>query len=202
MIDLTNWLMVFLRASSMLAVFPVFSARSFPVQLRLALGGLLAMMVGSTMPANAIPATDLWGLAGMMMIEVGVGLTIGFISRMVFFMLEIAGGLISSEIGLSIPPGFNPLAEMPLNMPASILYYLAALLWLTLDMHHWMLIAFQKTYSFLPIGGAHLSLAFINYLVGQTSGIFVIALELAAPLLAVSFIISLVFSVLAGRCRK
>ena len=40
MIDLTNWLMVFLRASAMLAVFPIFSARNFPVQLRLALGAL------------------------------------------------------------------------------------------------------------------------------------------------------------------
>jgi flagellar biosynthetic protein FliR len=196
MIDLTNWLMVFLRASSMLAVFPVFSARNFPVQLRLALGGLLAMMVGSAMPANAIPTTDLWGLVGMMMVEIGIGLAIGFVSRMVFFMLEIAGGLISSEIGLSIPPGLNPLADAPLNTPASILYYLAALLWLTLDMHHWMLIAFQKTYAFLPIGGARVSQAFINDLVGQTSSIFVIALELAAPLLAVSFIISLVFSVM------
>ena len=38
MIELTNWLMVFLRASSMLAVFPIFSARNFPTQLRLALG--------------------------------------------------------------------------------------------------------------------------------------------------------------------
>ena len=153
MIDLTNWLMVFLRASSILAVFPVFSAHNFPVQLRLAVGCLLAMMVGSAMPSNAIQPTDLWGLVGMMAAEIGIGLTIGFVSRMVFFMLEIAGGLISTEIGLSIPPGLNPLSEAPLSMPASILYYFAAMLWLTLDMHHWMLIAFQKTYTYLPIGG-------------------------------------------------
>ena len=36
--ELTNGLMVFLRVSAMLAVFPVFSAQNFPVQLRLALG--------------------------------------------------------------------------------------------------------------------------------------------------------------------
>ena len=154
------------------------------------------MMVGSAMPANAVQPTDLWGLVGLMAAEIGIGLTIGFVSRMVFFVLEIAGGLISSEIGLSIPPGLNPLTEAPLSMPSSILYYLAAMLWLTLDMHHWMLIAFQKTYTYLPIGGVHISQAFINDLVGQTGGIFVVALELAAPLLAVAFIISLVFSVM------
>src|ERR1700690_808923 len=109
MSDLTNWLMVFLRASSMLAVFPVFSARNFPVQLRLALGALLAGIVAATLPADAVQATDFWGLAGMMAVEVGLGLMIGFSARMIFFALEIAGSIIGTEMGLTIPPGLNPL---------------------------------------------------------------------------------------------
>ncbi len=196
MTDLTNWLMVFLRASSMLAVFPVFSARNFPVQLRLALGGLLAGMVAATLPAGAVQPADFWGLAGQMAVEVGLGLTIGFACRMVFFMLEIAGSIISTEIGLSAPPGINPLDDGPSSTTATILYYLAAMLWLSLDMHHWMLIGFQKTYAFVPIGAAHLSQAVVTDIVARTSGIFVIALQMSAPLLAVSFIVSLVFAVL------
>jgi flagellar biosynthetic protein FliR len=196
MIELTNWLMVFLRASSMLAVFPIFSARNFPVQLRLALGALLAGMVAATLPAGAVQATDFWGLAGQMAVEVGLGLIIGFACRMVFFMLEIAGNVISTEIGLSIPPGLNPLDDMQMTAAASMLYYLAAMLWLSLDMHHWMLIAFQKTYKYLPIGSGHLSQALVTDMVARTGGIFVVALQMAAPLLAVSFIISLIFAVL------
>src|ERR1700722_1905376 len=203
MIELTNWLMVFLRASSMLAVFPIFSARNFPVQLRLALGALLAGMVAATMPADAVQATDFWGLAGQMAVEVGLGLLIGFVGRMVFFMLEIAGSVISTEIGLTIPPGFNPLDDMQMSAAASMLYYLAAMLWLSLDMHHWMLIAFQKTYKYLPIGSAHFSQALLSDMIARTGGIFIVALQMAAPLLAVSFIISIVFAVLgraaAGR---
>src|SRR5271170_2894410 len=107
MIELTNWLMVFLRASAMLAVFPVFSARNFPVQLRLGLGALLAGMVAATLPADAVKATDFWGLAGMMAVEVGLGLAIGFACRMIFFALEIAGSIISTEMGLTIPPGIK-----------------------------------------------------------------------------------------------
>jgi flagellar biosynthetic protein FliR len=196
MCDLTNWLMVFLRASAMLAVFPVFSARNFPVQLRLALGALLAGMVAATLPANAAPAGDFWGLAGQMAVEVGLGLVIGFASRMVFFMLEIAGSLISNEIGVSMPAGINPLADTQTTAPTTMLYYLAAMLWLSMDMHHWMFISFQRTYIYLPIGAAHLSQALVTDIVGRTAGIFGLALQLAAPLLAVSFIISLVFAVL------
>jgi len=197
MIDLTNWLMVFLRASAMLAVFPIFSARNFPVQLRLGLGALLAGMVSATLPHDAVQAADFWGLAGIMAVEVGIGLVIGFASRMIFFALEIAGSIIGIEMGLTIPPGLNPLNDSPMTTTASILYYLAAVLWLSLDMHHWMLIAFEKTYVYLPIGAAHLSQAVVTDMVARTAGIFTVALQMAAPLMAVSFIISIVFAVLS-----
>jgi flagellar biosynthetic protein FliR len=196
MIDLTNWLMVFLRASAMLAVFPIFSARNFPVQLRLALGALLAGMVAATLPADAVKATDFWGLAGIMAVEVGMGLVIGFTSRLIFFALEIAGSIIGTEMGLTIPPGLNPMNDSPMTTTASILYYLAAMLWLSLDMHHWMLIGFEKTYIYLPIGAGHLSQAVVMDVVGRTAGIFTVALQMAAPMLAVSFIISIIFAVL------
>jgi flagellar biosynthetic protein FliR len=193
--DLANWLMVFLRVSAMLAVFPVFSATNFPVQLRLALGALLALMVAATLPA-AVPPQDLWGLTGQMAMEVCVGLALGFASRMVFYGLEIAGAILGVEIGVAMPAGLNPVDDTSMTAPGTILYYLAVMLWLTLDMHHWMLVAFQRTYAFLPVGGAHLSQAFMVDILTRTSGIFAVALQLAAPLMMISFIISLVFSVL------
>jgi flagellar biosynthetic protein FliR len=191
----TNWLMVFLRVSAMLAVFPVFSAQNFPVQLRLALGALLALLVSATLPPPAL-AGDLWGLAGQMGMEIGIGLMLGFVSRMIFFALEIAGAIVGIEIGLAMPAGLNPMSDVSMTAPAAIMYYLALMLWLCLDMHHWMVAGFQRTYAFLPVGGAHLSQAMLSDIVGRTSGIFAIALQLAAPLMAVSFIISLVFSLL------
>jgi flagellar biosynthesis protein FliR len=196
MTELTNWLMVFLRASSMLAVFPIFSARNFPTQMRLALGALLAGMVAATMPPDAVQATDFWGLAGQMAVEVGLGLLIGFVCRMVFFAIEIAGSIIGTEIGLLMPPGINPLNDTQMTAASTMLYYLAAMLWLSLDMHHWMLIAFKKTYTYVPIGAAHFSQALVTDMVARTGGIFVVALQMSAPLLAVSFIISIIFAVL------
>jgi flagellar biosynthesis protein FliR len=59
-----------------------------------------------------------------------------------------------------------------------------------------MLAGFQKTYVLLPMGGAHLNHVFLTEVVGMTSQIFLVAVQLAAPLMAVSFIVSLVFSIL------
>ena len=70
MFDITNWMMVFLRVSAMLSVFPVFSAANFPVQLRLALGALLALLICPVLPATLIQSQDMWGLIGSMVVEV------------------------------------------------------------------------------------------------------------------------------------
>lgn len=194
--DLTKWMMVFLRVSAMLAIFPVFSARNFPVQLRLALGALMALLVGATLPVTVHLSSDFLGTVGAMIAEVGIGLMLGFASRMVFFAIEMASGIISTEIGLNLPPGINPMSDSQTTAPGSLLYYLAAMLFLALDMHHWMLVGFQKTYSYLPIGGGHLSEMLLGDIIARTSQTFLLALQMSAPIIAVSFIISLVFSVL------
>jgi flagellar biosynthetic protein FliR len=123
-------------------------------------------------------------------------LTFGYASRIIFFALDIAGSIIGSEIGLQLPPSMNPMSMAQVTAPGSILFYLASMIWLSLDMHHWMLVAFQRTFTFLPVGGAHMSAAFVQDMIGRTSSMFVIAVQLAAPIMAVSFIVSLVFSVL------
>ena len=194
--NLTNWMMVFVRVGAMLSVFPIFSARNFPVQLRLALGALMAVLISPSLPPPHIAGDDFWPMVSALAMEAGAGLLLGFASRMIFFALDLAGAVISTEIGLSLPASLNPMSDSQSVAPGLILYYLAAMIWLGLDMHHWMLVGFQKSYTYLPVGGAHLSGALLNDIAGRTSEIFLVAIQLAAPVMAVSFIISLVFSVL------
>ena len=43
--NLLTWSLVFMRASALLAVFPLFSSRLVPARLRVALGALLAFLI-------------------------------------------------------------------------------------------------------------------------------------------------------------
>ena len=63
--------------------------------------------------------------------------------------------------------------------------------------HHWVLVGYQRTYLVLPVAGSHLNDALFATVVGQTGKIFVVALQIAAPVLAVSFVVTLVFAVLS-----
>ncbi len=193
---LANWSMVFLRASGLLVAFPVFSTPGMTVKLRVALAALLAFLVSPSLPASGLAGLDLWGGMIKMGVEVLVGLLFGFLCQMIFYIVEMAGGIVSSEIGLNLPPAFNPMTSGQTPLLGTMLTYLTTLLWLGLDLHHWLLVGFQRSFEVLPAGMAHMNEAIVGHFLRSTGGIFTVALQIAAPVMAVTFIITLVFSVL------
>lgn len=194
--DLTIWTLVFLRASAMLTIFPLFSLQNFPVQLRVALGAMVAFLVSPMLAPPVLTQAGFFSVLGMLVMEVLFGLLLGFVSRLVFHILEFAGNLISSELGLNMASTLNPFTRSRSDIPGTVLYYLGALLFLVLDLHHALLLAFQKAYAFLPVGGVHLQQALFSNIVGSTGQLFTLGLLMAAPVIAVSFLVNLVFSVL------
>jgi flagellar biosynthetic protein FliR len=100
-------------------------------------------------------------------------------------------------MGLTLPQEFSSLTGGNAMAPSMALYWLALMLLLSLDLHHWMIAGFERSYALVPIGGAHLSEGLLLDVVGRSLKVFVIALQVAAPVMAVSFIITLVFAVLS-----
>ena len=196
-IDLYNWLMVFLRVSAFLLALPFFSMTNFPPTMRIALSALTALLLAPMLPSFQVGNLPLFPLFGVMIQEVGIGLLLGFFARMVFFAVDLAGNVIASELGLNMGAIMDPMTGSSSQVPGTILFFLAAVVMLTLDLHHWVLIGFERTYLVLPVGGAHLNRELFGILLAQTGNVFVVALEIAAPVLAVSFVVTVVFGVLS-----
>jgi flagellar biosynthetic protein FliR len=193
---ITTWFLVFTRVGAMLTVLPMFSAQMLPVQLRVALGALVALLVTPLLPLVSAADLSIWLLVKLMFMEVSIGLLLGFICRFVFYALEIAGGFIATEMGLALPQEFNQLISAPTMAPGLLLYWIALMTMLSLDLHHWMIAGFQKSYALLPFGGAQLSEALLVDVVARSGKVFLLALQIAAPVMAVSFLVTLVFAVL------
>jgi len=194
--DYYNWLFVFLRISAFLLVLPFFTMANFPVMMRVALGGLAAILLAPLLPPFAANHLDFFALLGVMFQEVSVGLLLGFIARLIFLTVELAGGIIGTEMGLNMAAVLDPVSGQSEQMPSTMLSLLAALVMLTLNLHHWMLLGFVRTYAVLPVGAAHLSAALFELLVARTGDIFLVALQIAAPVMAVSFVVTVVFALL------
>ncbi len=196
-IDFYNWMLVFVRVGAFLLALPFFSAVNFPVMLRIALAALTAMLISPLLPAFPVAHLNLFSLIGLMFRETTIGLLLGFIGRLAFYAADIAGMIIASELGLSMGQIFDPTSHQAEQVPGLILSLLAILTMLTLDLHHGLLLGFARTFEVLPIGGGHLSPTLFELVVGRTAQIFSIALQIAAPVMAGSFVITVFFAIMS-----
>ena len=194
--DLSTWLLVFLRMAAFVSVFPIFSATHFPARIRVALAFFLSLFVLSVVPPVRLAGDSFFQTVTLMAVEVVAGLMLGFVSRLVFYALDLAGGFISSDIGLSTPNAMNPLTQSQGSDTGQVLFYLGAIIWLGLDLHHQLFLALAQSYRLLPMGGLGTSEVLARDIAVRTGGVLVIAIRIASPMMAVSFMINLLFSML------
>lgn len=188
-----TWLLVFVRAGALFLIFPLFSGANVPVRIRVALSAILALLVSPGVVNRVDPANlQLLQLVILMLGEITLGLFLGYICRFVFYAVQLAGYFISTEIGLQTSTIITPTDSVPVDVPAAVLNLLAMMLFLSLDVHHILIIAFQKTYEVLPIGGGGLSDALFDHITLRIGKIFILAVLIAAPLIAVGFLVSVV----------
>ena len=195
-LDFYNWFLVFVRLGAFLLALPFFSAVNVPATVRVALGAFAALLLAPQLPPFPVAHLDLFALVGLLVREASIGLLMGFIGRMVFFAADLAGQIVATELGLNMGQVFDPSSGQSDQVPGLILFFLATLTMLTLDLHHGLLLGFARTFEVLPIGGGHLSPGLFELVVGRTAGIFQIALQIAAPVMAVSFAITVFFAVM------
>jgi len=196
-IDFYNWFLAFVRLGAFLTVLPFFSAVNFPVTMRIALTALAALLITPSLPPLSLAHYDLFGVFGLLAREISVGLLFGFFARMIFYAADIGGLIISSELGLSMGSLMDPTSRQADQVPGLLLFLLATITMLSLDLHHGLLLGFAKSFEVLPIGGGQLSPSLFEMIVKHTGQIFMVGLQIAAPVMAVSFCITIFFAIMA-----
>jgi flagellar biosynthesis protein FliR len=197
MFSFFTWLLIFFRAGAFLLVIPLFSGPNVPVRLRLALSGFLSLMLVPVVP-NPVDLTtaSLVGMIFMVAHEIFVGLFLGYISRMIFFAVQLTGHFISTDIGLQTSTLITPVDSVPVDVPGAVLNLLAMMLFLSLDVHHTIIVAFQETFQALPLGGARLSNALFDDVTMRIARVILLSVQMAAPLMAVGFLLGIVLMML------
>ncbi len=103
---LLTWMMVLLRSVGIVLLIPTLAGRPLPVTVRVALSMCLATLVAGVAPPAHLP-TGTWDLVYASAGEVLLGLAMGFIGRLAFAAVEMAGRIITSEIGFTASPGLG-----------------------------------------------------------------------------------------------
>lgn len=197
---LLTWMMVFLRSIGIVLLFPALTGRALPVMVRMGLCVGLATLLAGIVPPATVPV-GWWELVVASSGEILLGLTLGFVARLAFSAVEMGGRIVASEIGLSATPGLG--APDPATEPiAAMLTSLAVVLFFLFGAHQLVLSAFARSFTVSLAGGAAFDATTVDSVIRATSRVIELGLRIAAPFIAMNFLVNLAFSVLGRAVPK
>jgi len=191
-----EWMILFVRAGGLIALLPAISADPIPIQVRIAVAGFLAYAATGFVHVQGAVPPDVAGLVIVIIHELLIGLLMGFGARLIFYAVEFAGQLISMEMGMTLSTHIDPVSRSSSSPVGTLLYYLTIVLFFLSNCHHAVILAFLRSFDIAPLGVPEFTRNVAEYFVLQTGNIFLVALQMAAPIMAVNFTVTFTFAIL------
>lgn len=193
--EIISIFLVFIRTGGLLLFFPMLADRLVPVPVRIAIAAAISFLVSGS-AAVELPPFDGLSLAVASAGELFIGMLMGFSMRMLFYAVELAGQVITTEMGLTASTAINPVTNTSWPAVGNLLFALSTLLFLLTGCHHKVLFVFVHTFQWIPVGGGEIHIGMLDTAIRQTGKIFLIAAQMAAPFIAVNFVVTFSFSIL------
>lgn len=189
--------LVFLRVVAFVVAMPVIGTTAVPVQVKVLLSVAMAMILFPVMRfqnGDWIRISEqVTLLAGR---EVLIGLFLGFLMRLFFFAVSIAGELIGVSSGASQAQLFNPAMGTQSNVLEQFYTVLATLFFFGLNGHHLFIEGMAKSFELLPVTDVGFRTSGLAQVSARFQDILLIGVKLAAPVMVSILLTNLAMGVL------
>lgn len=184
------------RVGALVFVAPVFGSRLLPLRLRLGLSVVIALLAAPLVKGVVMPSSTpalLATLAG----EVMTGVVIGFAVRLVFAGVEYAGQVVAVQMSLGLAGVYDPVGGTTGRGVTEFFSVFAILVFLGINGHLMIISALTGSFDAVPAGGFGLTPEFMEHIVVLSREIFIVALKLSAPVIAISLFVNAACAIVA-----
>jgi flagellar biosynthesis protein FliR len=182
------------RVSGMVLLAPFFSSTALPLRAKavfvLAVSFLLAPLV-ATLP-NAHAELSYVAIVG----ELGVGLVYGLTLTLLNEMLLFAGQIAGLQFSFSLVNLLDPASAIQTPLLGDLFQLMGTLVLLGAGLDRILLASMVRSFHVVPLGSYTLGQATAAGIVRAAGGIFLAAVELAAPVLAATLLVEVAVALL------
>lgn len=192
---ITAFLTISVRLSGLMLFAPFYGSQSIPPRVKAGLVFAVSLLFFPLL-APQLSHMDLSAWPSYVLGELTIGVALGIATNLVFDAVQMAGGVLSTQMGFSLINILDPQTQVESTVMALFHQMIAMLIFLRLDVHLWLLRAVGRSFAVLPPGSAHLSRAFTLTTISAVGNVFSMGLQIAAPVLSATFLTDIVLGLL------
>ncbi len=197
-INISSFILIFVRVASMLFSIPVIGAKNVPKGFKIGLGFFITMILmhivnidNNIKPDNI--STMVMAIGGEFMI----GFIIGLLAKLIFTAVDIAGDIMGVQMGFSIANVIDPQTSAQVPIVGTFQSLLCALIFLSINAHHYFLAAIAESFNIIPPLRFALSGELLNSVVRFVGEIFILAIKIGAPVMVALLITNVAMSIVS-----
>jgi flagellar biosynthetic protein FliR len=186
--------LVLVRVSGMVVFAPFFSSTALPLRAKAVFAGAVAFLLAPL--AAALPRAAASISFSALLGELGVGLVYGLTLTLLTEMLIFAGQLVGLQFSFSLVNLLDPNSPIQTPLLGDLFQLAGILVVLASGLDRILIASLVRSFRSAPLGTYSLPPASALEIVRAASGIFLAALELAAPVLAATMMVEIAVALL------
>ena len=191
-----TFLLIWLRVSTMLYVFPVFQASQIPTLVRIGLGMLVSFVIVHVVPVMH-PLPDLGALVVAGVSQVVLGLIVGFAAYLVFMGIQFAGEIMDIQIGFAVVNVLNPATQQQVTIVGELQLTLATLFFLVSNSYLVFLRGIGGSFNLVPLPYINMDPSVAANVVTFMQQAFLIVFQVAAPTAVALFLVNIALGLMS-----
>jgi flagellar biosynthetic protein FliR len=189
------FLTIGVRITGLMLFAPFFGSMVIPARVKAVLVIALTALLYPTM-SGRMPQVNISQWPRIAFGELLIGVALGIATNIVFDGVQMAGQVLSIQMGYSLVNILDPQTQVESTVMATFHQTIAMLIFLRLNVHLWILRSLAHSFDYLPPSTGHFGPAFTSASLEACASVFSIGIQIAAPVLSATLLTDIALGIL------